>query len=67
MRSKLLFTLVFAFMQSLTFAQNLKKPSSYEIAQLPEWAQLMYTENPSVFEVYELYSYYFYEHDFIKT
>lgn len=67
MRSKLLFTLVFAFMQSLTFAQNLKKPSSYEIAQLPEWAQLMYTENPSVFEVDALYRAYFDEHDFIKT
>ncbi len=67
MRSKLLFTLVFAFLHGMTFAQNLKKPSSHEIAQLPEWAQLMYTENPSVFEVDALYRSYFNEHDFIKT
>jgi len=67
MRSILLFTLAFACMQSLSFAQNLKKPSSHEIAQLPDWAQLMYTENPSVFEVDALYRSFFQEHDFIKT
>ena len=67
MRSKLLFTLVFAFLHGMTFAQNLKKPSSHEIAQLPDWAQLMYTENPSVFKVDALYRSYFNEHDFIKT
>ena len=67
MRSKLLFTIVFACMQCATFAQNLKKPSTHEIAQLPDWAKLMYSENPSIFEVDALYRSYFQEHDFIKT
>ncbi|MEN9972029.1 MAG: hypothetical protein RIS20_376 [Bacteroidota bacterium] len=66
-RSILLFTLVFVGLQPLTYAQNLKKPSSFEISQLPAWAQLMYSENPSVFEVDVLYRTYFQAHDFIKT
>lgn len=67
MRKNLLITLLFALIQSISYSQNLKKPSSHEIAQLPEWAQLMYSENPSVFEVDALYRSYFDEHDFIKT
>ena len=40
---------------SLVFAQNMYKPSEAEIATLPIWAQLMYGENPNVYEVDRAY------------
>ncbi|MFM6935847.1 MAG: VPS10 domain-containing protein [Flavobacteriales bacterium] len=48
-------------------AQNFKKPSSYEITLLPEWAQLMYSEHPSVYEVDALYRAFYQTNDFIKN
>lgn len=47
--------------------QNLKKPSVNEVAQLPEWAQLMYSEQPNVYEVDALYKAYFRTHEFEKS
>ena len=67
MRKNLLFTFVFALLNCVSYSQNLKKPSTYEISQLPEWAQMMYAENPSVFEVDALYRSYFADHEFVKT
>ena len=67
MRTNLLLTFFLFCFSGITFSQNLKKPSSHEIAQLPEWAELMYTENPNVFQVDALYRSYFAEHDFTKT
>jgi photosystem II stability/assembly factor-like uncharacterized protein len=67
MRTSLLLTFFLFCISGITFAQNLKKPSSYEITQLPAWAQLMYSENPSVFEVDAMYRSYFADHEFVKT
>jgi photosystem II stability/assembly factor-like uncharacterized protein len=51
--------LVFSFfliLSALTsFSQNLQKPSPSEIERAPHWAQLMYSENPSIFEVDRAY------------
>ena len=37
-------------------AQNLKKPSAYEIATLPQWAQLMYADQANLLEVTAAYN-----------
>ncbi|MFM7565622.1 MAG: hypothetical protein ACKO4K_02630 [Flavobacteriales bacterium] len=47
--------------------QNLKKPSAYEIATLPLWAQKMYKENPNLLEVSSLYQTYYKQHPFEKN
>lgn len=49
------------------FSQKLTKPSSYEIEQLPEWAQMMYSENPNVYTVDSLYSAYYESFSFVKS
>ena len=67
MRTSLLLTFFIFCVSGLTFTQNLKKPSSHEISLLPQWAKMMYAENPSVFEVDVLYRSYFSEHEFVKT
>ncbi|MEL7220318.1 MAG: hypothetical protein AAGJ93_03300, partial [Bacteroidota bacterium] len=54
----------------LTFkliAQPLYKPSAAEIAELPAWAQLMYSEHPNVFEVEQAMERYYQEHEFEKN
>jgi photosystem II stability/assembly factor-like uncharacterized protein len=50
-----------------SFAQNLKKPSAYEISTLPEWAQLMYGDHPNLLEVSAKYRAYYQNHDFEKN
>ena len=50
-----------------TIAQNMFRPSNYEISKSPEWAQLMYAENPNVFEVDKAFRAYFEEHEFEKS
>lgn len=62
MKKLFVFTLLFNFV----FAQNLQKPSDFEISQLPKWAKVMYSENPSMFEVEELFKDYYSEHLFQK-
>ena len=51
--------LVFAYLMGMSFSagfsQNLQKPSSSEIEKAPQWAKFMYSENPSIFEVDQLY------------
>ncbi|MCB9191048.1 MAG: choice-of-anchor J domain-containing protein [Flavobacteriales bacterium] len=59
-----------AFFLMLTmsgFAQNMYRPSDHEISRSPEWAQMMYAENPNVFEVDKAFKAYFEEHDFEKS
>ncbi len=42
-------------------------PSSFEIAQAPDWAQKMYSQNPNVNEVVDLYNHYFKTSPFQKS
>lgn len=48
-------------------AQLMHKPSAYEIAGLPLWAQKMYGEQPNVYEVDSLYRMYYRQHAFVKS
>lgn len=48
-------------------AQNMYKPSSFEISTLPLWAQKMYGENPNFFEVDSLYRDYYRKNPFTKS
>jgi photosystem II stability/assembly factor-like uncharacterized protein len=59
------FFIVFNFLTCIS--QNLQKPSPSEIEQSPQWAQLMYSENPSVFEVDNLYRGFYLKNSFQKT
>lgn len=48
-------------------AQNHLTKISFADADLPEWATLMYGENPNYYEVVNSYQAYFSEHEFVKT
>ena len=48
-------------------AQNLQKPSAYEISTLPAWAKEMYSDHPNVAVVDNLYQTYFKKNDFEKS
>lgn len=48
-------------------AQNLKKPSAYEIATLPQWAQLMYADQANLLEVTAAYNAFYKENPFEKN
>ena len=63
-------TILYLMLMVLGFnslAQNLKKPSTYEISTLPEWAQLMYGDHPNLLEVSAKYRAYYQNHDFEKN
>ena len=47
-----------------TYSQNLKKPSAFEITQLPSWAQQMYSDNPNLLTVSAAYKAYYTTHPF---
>jgi photosystem II stability/assembly factor-like uncharacterized protein len=66
MRNKLLCSVLLLF-NTILFAQNLQKPSQSEISSLPLWAKAMYSDNPSVFEVDDLYREYYTKNAFNKT
>ena len=66
MRNKLLCSVLLLF-NTILFAQNLQKPSQSEISSLPLWAKAMYSDNPSVFEVDDLYREYYTKNAFKKT
>ena len=57
--------LITSFMFS--FAQLMKKPSAIEISTLPQWAQLMYAENPNMLDVSTAYNTYYRTHPFEKN
>lgn len=64
MKNLLLLSIIVA---TTAFGQQLKKPSSTEIASLPLWAQRMYESDPNVFEVDALYENYYETHLFEKN
>lgn len=64
------FIILFAFLifsALISNAQNLQKPSHFEIERAPQWAQLMYSENPSIFEVDRLYREFYRNNPFEKS
>ncbi|MFM7682587.1 MAG: hypothetical protein ACKO7P_07550, partial [Bacteroidota bacterium] len=64
------FIILFAFLifSALKIdAQNLQKPSNSEIERAPQWAQLMYSENPSIYEVDKLFREYYSVNTFQKS
>jgi len=58
---------LFCLFSTVAFGQQMHKPSSSEIAGLPQWAQLMYAEYPNVFEVSQAYQNYYRTHTFEKS
>lgn len=65
---KLFFTIIVSNL--FLFSSNgqiMSKPSTYEISQLPHWAQYMYSENPNVFIADSLYSEYYETTSFEKS
>lgn len=65
---RIFFTLtLFMVVTNCLFAQNMYKPSQAEIATLPQWAQLMYSENANVVEVKKAYHEYYASHEFVKN
>lgn len=48
-------------------AQQINKPSPVVIATLPQWAQVMYSNDPNLFAVDSLYNAYYSTHPFVKT
>ncbi len=68
MLKKIIFSISICFSCSSSFyAQNLLKPSQSEIVTLPDWSKRMYSENPSIYEVDELYKNYYKTHSFVKS
>ena len=63
----LLFTALLIGSFTLSRAQLMKKPSAVEISTLPQWAQLMYGDNPNMLEVSTAYNTYYRTHPFEKT
>jgi PKD repeat protein/photosystem II stability/assembly factor-like uncharacterized protein len=60
--------LIAGLLASLTlFAQQMAKPSAVEISTLPQWAQVMYSDDPNVFTVDSLYNDWYRSHAFVKT
>ena len=60
------------FLSTASFAQSSQKffkciPSSIEIEKAPNWAKLMYAEDPSVPDVMDAYKKYYKENKFVKT
>ncbi|MCE2686413.1 MAG: hypothetical protein LW839_06195 [Cryomorphaceae bacterium] len=60
------FTALLLF-STAAFAQQMQKPSTTAIAELPQWAQLMYSENPNVYQVSQAYQDYYRTHTFEKN
>ncbi|MBM3418628.1 MAG: hypothetical protein FJY17_06890, partial [Bacteroidetes bacterium] len=63
----LIISILNIFISNYTLAQNLQKPSPVEISALPLWAKTMYSENPSIFEVDQLYKEFYRNNPFEKS
>lgn len=63
----LIFSIINLFLLNYTLSQNLQKPSPSEVSTLPLWAKTMYADNPSVFEVDQLYKEYYRNNPFEKS
>jgi photosystem II stability/assembly factor-like uncharacterized protein len=55
------------FLVPFVSAQQLQKPSATEIAGLPHWAQLLYSEHPNVYTLRAEYEQYYCTHPFEKN
>ena len=60
------FTAILLF-STAAVAQQMQKPSTTTIAELPQWAKLMYSENPNVYQVSQAYQDYYRTHTFEKN
>lgn len=60
------FTAILLF-STAAVAQQMHKPSTNTIAVLPQWAQLMYSQNPNVYLVNQAYQDYYRTHAFEKN
>ena len=63
----LVFTSLLICSFTLSIGQIMKKPSAVEISTLPQWAQLMYSDNPNMLEVSNTYNTYYRTHPFEKS
>jgi len=63
----LIFSTINVLIFNYTLSQNLQKPSISEVSSLPLWAKTMYAENPSIFEVDQLYKEYYRNNPFEKS
>ena len=63
----LVFTTLLICSFTLSIAQLMKKPSAVEISTLPQWAQLMYGDNPNMLDVSAAYHAYYKTHPFEKS
>ena len=63
----LVFTTLLICSFTLSNAQLMKKPSAVEISSLPQWAQLMYGDNPNMLEVSAAYHAYYRTQPFEKS
>ncbi|MFT7615054.1 MAG: hypothetical protein ACI9J3_004042, partial [Parvicellaceae bacterium] len=61
------FSVLFICFCATSYGQKSHKPGQYEINNSPEWAQLMYGENPNVFEVDAKYKAYYSGQQFEKN
>jgi photosystem II stability/assembly factor-like uncharacterized protein len=52
---------------AVSWSQLMQKPSALEQSTLPAWAQVMYSENPNVYQVDSLYQSYYSSHAFEKN
>ena len=59
--------LITIFIVFATQAQILQKPSAYDIAHSPLWAQEMYSDNPNVQKVDSLYHAYYAQNLYVKN
>ena len=64
---KFVLALLVLTMSASGFAQTMYRPSDYEVSKSPDWAQMMYSENPNVFEVDKAFKAYFKENEFEKS
>jgi hypothetical protein len=59
--------LILLLTTSSTFTQHQEKPAGIHQPNLPDWATMMYAENPDVASVIAAYDAYYEAHDFIKN
>lgn len=61
------FFVLFTFLTFTTFSQKTLTFTPQITASTPDWAKLMYSENPNVWEIDIAYQDYYQSHEFIKT
>lgn len=64
---KIVSLLLGVFLFAALSAQQIAKPSPAVIVTLPQWAQVMYSDDPNVFTVDSLYAAYYATHPFVPS